>query len=147
MARVDIPYDSLVLACDGRKALFLRNRGTRMDVNLATERVLEQKNPATREQGTDRPGRFPGTDGKSRSAAEETDWHQQAEDRFASRVADVLYRMAHGGELGKLIVVAPARTLGVLRKACHKEVADRVIAELDRDLTSMPVPEIARLLS
>src|SRR3569833_3474013 len=86
-----IPNDTFVLVGDGRKALFLRNRGGAGHPELVTEAVMEQDNPATREQGTDRPGRYGGPDGVSKSAVEETDWHQQAEDRFASEVADALF--------------------------------------------------------
>jgi len=141
-----IPNDTLVLVGDGRKALFLRNRGGAGHPELVTEAVMEQDNPATREQGTDRPGRYSGPDGVSKSAVEETDWHQQAEDRFASEVADALYRKSHDQNFQRLIVVAPPRTLGTMRTAFRKEVAQKITAEIPKDLTSHPVPEIARFL-
>jgi protein required for attachment to host cells len=147
MTQVNIPTGALVLVGDGRKALFLRNRGNPQRVELITERVLEQKNPPTREQGTDQPGRYLGSDGVSRSAMEETDWHQLAEQRFAVEVAEELYRSAHVNGFEELVVVAPPKVLGNLRAAFHKEVADRVVAEVPKDLTSHPVPEVARLLS
>ena len=65
-----IPTDTLVLVGDGRKALFLRNRGGAGHPEFITERVMEQNNPATRDQGTDKPGRYAGPDGASRSAME-----------------------------------------------------------------------------
>jgi len=108
--------------------------------------VLEQNNPPTREQGTDRPGRYLGPDRTSRSATEETDWHQQAEDRFATQVAEVLYKKAHKHDFERLIVVAPPRTLGTLRSAFRKEVAQKVSAEIPKDLTSHALAEIARLI-
>ena len=52
-----ISHNALVLIGDGQKALFLRNKGTAQQVKLEVEQILEQDNPATREQGTDRPGR------------------------------------------------------------------------------------------
>jgi protein required for attachment to host cells len=144
---VTISSGALVLVGDGRKALFLRNRGTPMHVELVTERVLEQNNPPSREQGSDRAGRYLGPDGTSRSAMEETDWHQLAEDRFAQEVADALYRSAHAQGFEELIVVAPPKVLGTLRQAFHKEVESRVVATVPKDLTSHPIPEISRLLS
>jgi protein required for attachment to host cells len=141
-----IPNDTLVLVGDGRKALFLRNTGGAGHPELVTESVMEQNNPATRDQGTDRPGRYGGTDGVSKSALEETDWHQQAEDRFASEIADALYRKSHEQNFRHLIVIAPPRTLGTMRTAFRKEVAQKITAEIPKDLTSHPVPEIARLL-
>jgi protein required for attachment to host cells len=145
--QVHIPHGALVLVGDGRKALFLRNAGSPTKVELLTERVLEHSNPATREQGTDRPGRRLGSDGVSRSALEETDWHQLEEQRFAAEVADVLYSLAHEHKFDELVVVAPPKVLGNLRGAFRKEVATRVVAEVAKDLTSHPIPEVARLLS
>ena len=141
-----IPNDTLVLVGDGRKAIFLRNKGGAGHPELIAERVMEKNNPATREQGTDRPGRYLGPDGTGRSATEETDWHQQAEDRFTAEVAQVLYKKAHDHEFERLIVVAPPRTLGTMRSALRKEVAQKVSAEIPKDLTSHALPEIARLL-
>jgi protein required for attachment to host cells len=108
---------------------------------------MEQDNPPTREQGTDRPGRYLGTDHVSRSAVEQTDWHQQAEDRFATQVAELLYKKAHGHDFERLIVVAPPKTLGTMRTAYHKEVAQKLAAEIPKDLTSLPPREIAKLLA
>jgi protein required for attachment to host cells len=96
---------------------------------VTVERVLEQRNPATHDQGTDRPGRKPGSGGLSQSAIEETDWHQLAEDRFA-----------------ELIVVAPPKVLGRLRGAMHKEVTDRIIGEIPKELTMHSVPDIEEVL-
>src|SRR5205085_4845882 len=82
--RMNIPNQALVLVGDGRKALFLRNRGTPAHPELVVVDEVEQDDPPTRELGTDRPGRKHGTDGVSRSAIEETDQHQRAEQRFAA---------------------------------------------------------------
>jgi protein required for attachment to host cells len=141
-----IPQDTLVLVGDGRKALFLRNKGGAGHPDLFAEHIMEQDNPATREQGTDRPGRYEGPAGAPRSAVEQTDWHQQAEDRFAVRVAQVLYKKAHEHEFERLIVVAAPRTLGTLRSAFRKEVAQKVTAEIPKDLTSRQPADIGRLL-
>ncbi len=147
MAHANVPTGALVLVGDGRKALFLRNRGTPLHPRLETERVLEQDNPPTREQGTDRPGRVSSGDGHSRSAVEDTDWHQLAEDRFATLVAEALYRAAHAHRFEHLVVVAPPRVLGNLRSAFRKEVSDRVVAEIPKDLTGHPLADVAKHLS
>jgi protein required for attachment to host cells len=147
MTQAHIPQDALVLVGDGRKALFLRNKGTPREVELVVERELQQSNPPTGEQGTDRPGRKPGSDGVSQSAIEQTDWHQRAEDHFAVEIARTLYEMEHSHKLNELVVVAPPKMLGSLRAAFHPEVARCVVAEVPKDLTSHPIPELARLLS
>jgi protein required for attachment to host cells len=146
MTHVHIPTNALVLVGDGRKALFLRNKGTPREVELIVERELQQDNPPTREQGTDRPGRKNGVDGVSHSAVDETDWHDRAEERFAVEIAETLYVMEHARKFDELVVVAPPKMLGDLRAAFHPEVAHCIIAEVPKDLTSHPVPELAKAL-
>jgi protein required for attachment to host cells len=147
MMEIQIPPNALVMVGDGSRALFLRNRGTRADIDLVMEREIKLDNPPTREQGTDRPGRLFGSDGVSRTSVGETDFHQLAEQKFAERIADDLYRMGHAQEFAALVVVAPPRMLGDLRAALHPEVTERIVAEIPKDLAGHPLPEITRLLS
>jgi protein required for attachment to host cells len=146
-AKPRISHNALVLIGDGQKALFLRNKGTPQQLNLEVEHVLEQENPATREQGTDRPGRSVQSVGAARSAMEQADWHYIAEERFAGTIADALYRLAHGNHFDKLVVVAPAKVLGNLRQAFHAEVAERIVGEIPKQLTSHPIQDIERLMA
>jgi protein required for attachment to host cells len=142
-----IPHNSLVLVGDGQKALFLRNRGSALDVDLVVEQILEQDNPATREQGTDRPGQSTASPAVARSAMEQVDWHHIAKERFANEIAEALYRHAHANLFDRLIIIAPPKILGQLRKACHAEVVARIAAEIPKELTSHPVSEIAKLVA
>jgi protein required for attachment to host cells len=111
------------------------------------EKVLEQENPATRDQGTDQPGRAFAAGSSRRSSVEQTDWHRIAEENFADEVAERLYKLAHAGAFEKLVVIAPPRVLGNLRKSFHKEVADKVVGEIPKELTARPVYEIEKLLT
>jgi protein required for attachment to host cells len=142
-----VSHNALILVGDGQKALFLRNRGNAQRLDLVVERILEQDNPATREQGSDRPGRAFASVGAARSAMEEADWHHIAKKRFAVELAEALYRHAHANHFDKLIIIAPPKVLGNLRKAFHAEVADRITAEIPKQLTSHPVSEIEKLLA
>jgi len=142
-----VPHDALVIVGDGQKALFLRNKGHAQHVRLVVEQVLERDNPPTREQGTDRPGRSNASVGVARSAMEETDWHHMAEERFAGELADALYRRAHANLFEKLVIIAPPKVLGDLRKSLHAEVIARVTGEIPKELTSHPVAEIERLVA
>jgi protein required for attachment to host cells len=138
-----VPHNSLILVGDGQKALFLRNRGNAQRVDLVVERIFEQDNPPTREQGTDRPGRSFASLGVPRSSMEEVDWHHLAKERFA----DALYLHAHANRFERLVIIAPPKILGCLRKAFHPEVLDRIAAEIPKELTTLPVSEIEKLLA
>ena len=146
-ARPPVSHGTLILVGDGQKALFLRNRGNAQHIDLIVERILEQDNPATREQGTDRPGRSTASPGVARSAMEEVDWHHFGKERFANEVAEALYRHAHANRFDSLVIIAAPKILGNLRKAFHLEVVDRIAAEIPKELTSHPVSEIEKLLA
>jgi protein required for attachment to host cells len=142
-----VSHNTLILVGDGQKALFLRNRGNAQHVELIVERIFEQDNPATREQGTDRPGRSTASPGAARSAMEEVDWHYIAKERFANELAEALYRQAHANLFEKLIIIAPPKVLGNLRKVLHAEVVERIAAEIPKEMTSHPVSEIVKLVA
>lgn len=141
-----IPHDSVVLVADGKKFLFLRNEGDEVHPNLIVERAEEQADRSTADQGTDRPGRTQSSVGPGRNSYEQADFHQVEEDRFAAEAADMLKRRAMAHNYESLIVVAPPRTLGELRKHYHKEVENRLKGELDKDLTGHPIPDIESAL-
>jgi protein required for attachment to host cells len=147
MSRVSIPHDALVFVGDGRKALFLRNAGDETLPNLTTERVFTDENPSTHEQGTDRPGRaFKRAGTNLRSSVEATDWHELEKERFVAHVAATLERLVRAEKVKKIVIVAPPRTLAELRHAFHADVKNRIVAELDKDLTNRPVWEIEKHL-
>lgn len=143
---MQLSHNTVVLVADGRKMLFLRNEGDATYPNLVVDTAEEQSNPATRDQGTGPAGRISSSQGATGSAVGETDFHQIEEDRFAVQAADMLKHRALANDFEKLIVVAPPRTLGELRKHYHKEVSDRLAGELDKDLTGHPIPDIEKAL-
>jgi protein required for attachment to host cells len=148
MNKINIPQDAIVFVGDGRKALFLRNAGDEKFPNLKIERVFVDQNPATRDQGTDKPGRvFAGAmDGARRGAVEPTDWHELEEHRFARMVAEAFEKLVRERKVKAAVVVAPPRTLAELRQAFHNDVKARIIAEIDKDFTKHPVYEIEKHL-
>ena len=166
---MQVPHDAFIVVADGRKMLFFRNEGDAEHPNLQIERKREQDNPADHEQKTDAAGRASSTQSgvnapavarngsghargagaqfaASRGSMEETDFHQLAEDRFAAETAELLKKRALNNDFESLIVIAPPKTLGELRKHYHKEVSDRLAGELDKDLTGHPVDQIEQAL-
>ena len=136
-----------VLVGDGRRAPFLYNHG---DADLLDLRVIDARvdeNPATREQGSDAPGRSFASRGGVRSAVDNTDWHELQEERFARSIADRINKAAESGEMKEIVIVAPPRVLGELRKELSHKAGAKVVGELDKDLTRHPLPEIEKALA
>jgi protein required for attachment to host cells len=142
-----IPHNAFVFVGDGKKALVFRNEGDAQFLNLKTERVFTDSNPATHEQGTDRPGRAFSSVGGVRSSVGQTDWHKLEEHRFAGEVAAILERIVRERGVEALVVVAPPRALADLRKAFHADVKKKIVAEIDKDLTKHPVDQIEKHLA
>jgi len=144
---LQLAHNAVVLVADGRKMLFLRNDGDAAYPNLKVEHAQEQENPADRDHVSDDAGRASSPLGASQSSMGRADAHQVEEDRFAADAADLLKRRALKNDYESLIVIAPPRTLGELRKHYHKEVADRLAGELDKDLTGHPIPDIEKAIA
>jgi len=136
-----------VVVCDGAKALILENAGDGMHPNLKTKEVYEQPDEKTREQGTDAPGRTFQSVGSKRSAMEQTDWHDQSEQRFLTDLAKRLDAAVTAGETKSIIIVAPPRALGVLRQSYSGGLRGAIRAEIDKDFVKLPVHEIEKKLA
>jgi protein required for attachment to host cells len=146
MTRIRVPWMSWVLVCDGAKAIIFRNQGDQELLNLETVETLSEPHPQARELGADRPGRVHESVGQSRSAVSEPDPHERAEAAFLERIVARLEEILRDQPKRELIVVAPPRELGLLRKALTPALRDCVIAELGKDLAHMTTPEIERHL-
>jgi len=142
-----IAEKGFVVVADGRKMLFFRNQGDETYPNLQIVRVREQDNPSDGDQKSDAPGRSSSSVGSARSAFTEVDFHQLEEDRFASETAELLRKRALNNDFESLIIVAPPRTLGELRKHYHKEVESRLAGEIAKDLTGHPVDQIEKIIA
>jgi protein required for attachment to host cells len=147
MSGIRLRHKGWVLIADGEKALFLENTGTPDKPELNVFNGLAQVNPRTSAQGEDRPGRL--SDGKGnahRSAVQETDWHRLAKHEFAHKIASLLEQDAQADRYEQLVIVAPSVIMGELRKSLSGSVTSRVVAEVAKNLTGHPVPEIEKSL-
>jgi len=147
MSNVLVRQGDWVVVCDGKKALVFENVGDTKFLNLRTREVYEQPDEKTRELGTDAPGRSINSINGRRSAVEQTDWHDQEEQRFLQRLAGHLDAEVNAGNAKSLIVVAPPRALGVLRQAYSPNLRSALRAEIDKDFVRMPVHEIEKHLA
>ncbi len=150
---MQIAHNAYVVVADGRKVLLLRNEGDEAYPNLVVESAEERINPPDGDQKTDQSGRAQstrtpgGTFSAGGGTMGETDFHQQEEDRFAADTAAMLKDRALANDFEQLIIVAPPKTLGELRKHYHKAVSERLSGELAKDLTGHSVADIEKALA
>ena len=145
-----LPNNALVLVIDGRKMLFFRNQGDENQIDLRTEAHDEREDAYDRDLKTDGPGNaaagMKGGGDAHRPAYSETDFHQQEEDIWVKDAAAELKKRALRNDFDALVIVAPPKALGVLRKELHKEVEKRVVLTINKEMSGRPVPDIEALL-
>lgn len=146
---MNLQHGTSIFVTDGRKALLLRNSGDSLFPDLRLEDKWEQALPADHDLRTDAPGRSfsSNSGGTRRSAYSEPDHHQSAEARFVAGLAATLDQGRVSGSIRELVIVAPPRMLGELRKALPRALCDLVTAEVAKDLVKHPLAEIERVLA
>ena len=130
-----LPAGTHVAIADGEKLLLLRNHGGETSLKLTAEST-----PAI------------GGDNKSGgmhhgSSSANPDDSRLEEDSFAAATAEYLNREVMAGRIANLVVVAPAKTLGELRKHYHKTLQAKLVGELSKDLVNTAIPEIEKVLA
>jgi protein required for attachment to host cells len=146
MVQFKLVHKAWIFVGDGQKALFLINEGDEKFPNLRRLSVVENPDPPSREQGSDAPGRAYSSVGEIHSSVENTDWHELQKERFAASVAERINRAALSCEFSQIVIVAPAKILGDLRREFTKETESKIVAEIGKDLTNHTIAEIERLL-
>ncbi len=144
MSKVKMQAGDWIVVSDARKALLLQNEGDEVFPNLKTREVREHEEEPNRVLNSDKPGRVQQSAASFRSAVEPSDRHEEADRNFIAGLTDRLHELVAGGGAKGLFIVAPAHALGLIRKSSSAAVKAAVRAELDRDLTHLPVYEIEK---
>ena len=141
-----LPNNALVLVADGRKMLFFRNEGDENQIDLRTEAHDKREDRKDSDIKTDSPGSVHQSAGYGRSTYEETDFHQQEEDRWIKDAAEEINKRALANDFDSLAIIAPPKALGILRKELHKEAEKRLVYTINKAMSGRPLPDIEALL-
>lgn len=127
-----IPHKALIVIADGGKAIFFRNIGK----DGAPVALHEEKRVTPKD-----------LQGPSGSRPEEQSPSQTEEATFAKQLADTLNTMKGVNGFDSMVLVADPQTLGQLRDAMNKTVADSIVLSLSKDLTNHSTNDIAAALN
>ena len=127
-----VPHKALVVVTDGVGARFFRNTGNALHIELSAEGDLKPSNLLD--------------DGPSGSRPAEQSQQATDEATFAKQLAKELYRRAHGGDFAAFVLIADPQTLGQIRPLLHKEVQERMTAEVGKTLTKASIADIQKAL-
>lgn len=134
-----------ILIANGTQARVLEHGGP--GKGLAHLDGLDWSIPPLQSQDidSDRPGRAASQSGGRQSAMEpKTDPADHREAEFVRSVAGELDRHAKQGDYDRLVVAAAPIALGNFRKLMSDHVKKTVVAELDKDLTNLPTPQLSK---
>jgi protein required for attachment to host cells len=142
---------TLIVVADGARARFFSPTEDAATLRPArrADMVSAESRYRSRDLRSDRPGRGFSTARDARRAAFEPphDYHKLEKHRFSVELARVLEDACEHNEFDQLVLVAPHRSLGELRKLLPEKVQEMVRREIPKDLTNETVPQLWRRLS
>lgn len=141
------PLRTWIVVADGAHARIFLSEGAGKALVLHPIRDMKIEIPATRDLGTDRPGRVHNRGGVRHAMSDHTDRHEEEKEKFAKQVAGILDEAASGKLIDRLVLVAPAKMLGNLRRALGKPAAALVQAEVPKDLVKADAKSLLDHLS
>jgi protein required for attachment to host cells len=94
------------------------------------------------EMSADKPGRVQESATVARHAIERADLHRRKKERFALSLAASLERRLASNEYDRLVIAVAPETLGIIRAALSEKVKAAVLAEVPKDLTKLPNPQV-----
>ena len=131
-----------VVVADSEKYLILYNHGDDDIIDLRVRDSAVRDNPPTRDQGTDRPGRYP-TPNAQYSAVSNADWHRLEKEQAAVDLTDAIEKLNGSKDI---LIIADAKTLGRVRAKLSDHTKPRIIGEISKDLTHHTIPDIESII-
>lgn len=134
-----------VVVADGQRAAVFHNDGPGKGLQAVEGLGGARSGARSHDMVSDKPGRMQGFAGASGAASmtARTDPHELEEARFTEHLAGEINQAALEKRFDRLILAAPPRTLGILRQALSRHATERVVAELDKDLTKSDPADLA----
>ncbi|GGX65484.1 attachment protein [Litorimonas cladophorae] len=129
MTDLTLPQNTLVILATGEEAKLFRFNGNRLK---KTEDWFPQDLASEGPSGKSPPERSP---------------QESMEATFSKQIAERLYSMAHAGKFNDLVLTADPETLGEIRPLLHKEVQDKILAEIDKTLINSPTDDVEKSIA
>jgi len=123
-------HDTTVVVADGRTMKVFRNAGTEV-----APRLEARDSPRLGHDGH-------GSGGRHHSSSANPDDTQLDEDSFAAAVGTWLNAEVLAGRIARLVVVAPPRALGEIRRRYHPQLEKRLAAEISHELVDATPAEL-----
>ena len=136
-----------IVIADASRAQIVTRREDQGGFDLVTAFQSPEAHASSHELGPARPGRGQESANPAHHAIEpRVDPHEESAVAFLRTVADYLNENATNTEIHRLILFAPPRALGHLRKMLNAAVRLKIRHEEPKDLTRVPLADLAKHL-
>ena len=136
-----------ILVADGQRAQIYHSEGWGHGLHPVGNTHFEGKAPASRKLGTDKPGRvYSHAKGRASAVGESDSLHRAAKERFVKSIASLVDKASHEDAFDRLVVIAPPEALGEIRATLSDQAKKKIVHELHKDLTHLPLSELQKQL-
>jgi len=137
-----------ILVADGQRAQVYQSEGWGHGLHPVEGTHFEGKSAASHKLGTDKPGRvYSHAQGRASAVGESDSLHRAAKEHFVKSVAGLVDKASHENAFDRLVVIAPPEALGEIRATLSDQTKKKIVHELHKDLTHLPLPELQKQLS
>lgn len=137
-----------IIVADGAHARLFVNEGVGKGVHELKDRAFVGSRKQNQEIQADRPGRTFDSAGQGRHAIEpRTDPQQHQEREFVREVVEWIAAEPQAARFDRLVLIAAPHALGDLRALMPKTLADKVTAEIPKNLTRARAREVESQLA
>lgn len=134
-----------ILIADGGQAYVVERKSAAAGLKKVPGLKFNGPRKMSRELGTDKPGRTFSSVGSKRAAYDDDKrLAREAEEKFLKSMVTKLEEGHKAGAFERLVLAAPPRVLGVLRKQLPSRLAKSVWGEIHADLVKADLDEITR---
>lgn len=130
-----------VVVADGARAKFLAKNNHNLVPIMTTHHAADDVT-VHRDKGSSTPGKVSKgiTDKGTHSYPSHSDWYYFKKEVFATKIAAIIHNTAK--DYDQLILIAAPVVLGCLRQHLSPHVISKIVHEIDKDLTKMPLKEV-----
>ena len=133
------PIRTWIVVANARQARIIEHHGAGHGLHPVPGMALKADPPT---EYSDRPGTGHSIAGPGVNAVGRPDPQEQADLAFAHRINETLCAARDTSKYDRLLIVAGPHMLGILRKELDPALTDLVLAEVDKDLTALPLEEL-----
>ena len=139
------PTVTWIVIADGDQAKIFEHDGPGKGMHALKDLMSEQAHLKAADIMADKPGRSsnPSSPGTRAAVDYKTNPVDVRERRFVEQLAETLEKKRSEGRFQRLVIAAAPAALGDLRPALSDAVKQTIIAELPKDLTNIPTPQLA----